>query len=134
MWTYPHKTADFLKFTKSLTENFIFCVVNIIGFTTEFLPVSRILYINQHLTQISIYSSLQKSIFWSKRLELSAQELLRDNVLLEHRTFFKLLVVEEVPRNSLVNCLPKQFLDTKEEVFYCKGRLFTSETRYVVSL
>ena len=39
---------------KSLTENFIFCVVNIIGFSTEFLPVSRILYINQHLTQISI--------------------------------------------------------------------------------
>ena len=35
MWTYPHKTADLLTLSKSLTENFIFCVVNIIGFTIE---------------------------------------------------------------------------------------------------
>ena len=47
------------------------------------------------------------------------------NILLEHRTFFKLPLVEGVPKNLLVNFLPKQFLDTKEIVF-------ASETRYVV--
>ena len=35
MWTYQHKTASLHLLNKSFTENFIFCVVNIIGFTTE---------------------------------------------------------------------------------------------------
>ena len=35
-------------------------------------------------------------------------------ILLEPRTFFnlELPMVEKVPRNLLVNCLPKQLLDT----------------------
>ena len=56
---------------KFWTETSFFCVVNIIGFTTEFCKFFFklncqslvILYINQHLTQISIQSPLQKSIF-----------------------------------------------------------------------
>ena len=55
------------------------------------------------------------------------------SMLLEHRTFFKLPLVEEVPRNLQVNYLPKQYLDTIKRVFYCGGRL-ASETRNVVSL
>ena len=55
---------------KSLTENYIFCVVNIIGFTTEFagnfssnIIVSlSIVYVSQHLIQIRIQSPLLKSI------------------------------------------------------------------------
>ena len=57
------------------------------------------------------------------------------NIILEDRTLFQLPLVQEVPRNLLVNFLPKQFLDTiKEEVFYCKGKRFASETRHVVML
>ena len=33
-------------------------------------------------------------------------------ILLEPRTFFKLPMVENVPRNFKVNCSPKQLLDT----------------------
>ena len=58
---------------KSWTENFISCVVNITAFTTTSCKFffnsnrhSRILYINQHLTQISI-QSLQKLIFGTSR-------------------------------------------------------------------
>ena len=32
------------------------------------------------------------------------------DIRLEHKTFFKLPLFEEVPRNFYVNCLPKQFL------------------------
>ena len=35
MWTYSYKNANLLTLNKFLTENFIFCVVKIIGFTTE---------------------------------------------------------------------------------------------------
>ena len=44
------------------------------------------------------------------------------NILLEHRTFFKLPLFEEVPRNFVVNCLPKQFLDSiKRSILLLKG-------------
>ena len=54
---------------KSLMKNFILCAMSIVGFTTSckffFKPNCqfRILYFDHHLTQISIQSSLQKSIF-----------------------------------------------------------------------
>ena len=56
---------------KFLMENFVFCVVNFFGFTTQsckffFEPncQSLVYFIfNQHSTQISIQSPLQKSIF-----------------------------------------------------------------------
>ena len=59
-----------------------------------------------------------------KGLEPSAQGLLHDNnILLEHRTFFKLPLVEEVSGKLLVNCLPKQLLDTVTRgiLFIVKG-------------
>ena len=107
---------------KSLTENFIFCVMNIIGFTTEpckffFTPNCKSLI---YFTSINTWDRLVSSLlFWnqflacSKGLELLAQELLHDEqYILERRTFSKLPLVEEVPINLLVNCLPKQILDT----------------------
>ena len=73
---------------KSLTENFILCVVNIIGFTTESckfffkLNCQSLLY----FTSINIRHRLVSSLLFrnqflacSKGLELSAQELLLDN-------------------------------------------------------
>ena len=53
---------------KLLTENFILCVMNIVGFTSckfFFKPNCQfhILYFDHHLTQISIQASLRKSIF-----------------------------------------------------------------------
>ena len=125
--------------------------------------VSRILYINQHLAQISIQSPLQKSIFgmfersrtfstgiivWKSIYSLHevsryavfsvlyfagfgrnmekygpCSVRMREKMdqkkllifmqwFLEHRAFFKLPIVEEVPRDLPVTCLPKQFLDT----------------------
>ena len=73
---------------KSLTENFIFCVVNIIGFTTEsckffFKPNCQSLV---YFTSINTWHRLVSSLLFrnqflacSKGLELSAQELLHDN-------------------------------------------------------
>ena len=34
------------------------------------------------------------------------------DIRLEHKTFFKLPLFEEVPRNVWINCLPKQFVDS----------------------
>ena len=73
---------------KSLTENFIFCVVNIIGFATEsckffFKPNCQPLV---YFTSINTWHRLVSSLLFrnqflacSKGLELSAQELLHDN-------------------------------------------------------
>ena len=73
---------------KSLTENFIFCVVNIIGFTTEsckffFKPNCQSLV---YFTSINTWHRLVSSLLFrnqflacSKGLELSGQELLHDN-------------------------------------------------------
>ena len=73
---------------KSLTENFIFCVVNIIGFTTEsckffFKPNCQSLV---YFTSINTWHRLVSSLLFRnqflaclKGLELSAQELLHDN-------------------------------------------------------
>ena len=41
-------------------------------------------------------------------------------------------MVEKVPRNLEVNCLSKQFLDTRKKDILLG--FFASETRYVVSL
>ena len=102
---------------KSLTENFIFCVVNIIGYTTEsckffFKPNCQSLV---HFTQINNWHILVSSLLFrnqflacSKGLELSAQKLLHNNQY-TFRTFFKLPLVEEVPRNLFVNWLPNSF-------------------------
>ena len=101
---------------KSLTENFIFCVVNIIGFTTEsckffFKPnCQSLVYFTSINTWHRLVSSLlfrNQFLAYSKGLELSAQELLHYNILLGHRTLFKLSLVEEVPTNLYVNRLPK---------------------------
>ena len=107
---------------KSLTENFIFCVVNIIGFTTEsckffFKPNCQSLV---YFTSINTWHRLVPSIlFRSQFLACSKSWNFQYrnyctiiNVLLEHQTFFKFQLVEEVPRNLKVNYLPKQFLDT----------------------
>ena len=101
---------------KSIMENFIFCVVSIIGFTTDSFKFffksncQSLLY----FTSINIWHRLVSSLLfrnqflaYSKGLELSAQELLHDNILLGHRTLFKLSLVKEVPRNLYVNRLPK---------------------------
>ena len=73
---------------KSLTENFIFCVVNIIGFTTEsckffFKPNCQSLV---YFTSINTWHRLVSSLLFRnqflaclKGLELSAEELLHDN-------------------------------------------------------
>ena len=88
MWTYPHKTTDLLTLSKSLTENFIFCVVNIIGFTTEsckflFKPSCKsLVYFTSGNSWHRLASSLlfrNQSLACSTGLELSAQELLHDN-------------------------------------------------------
>ena len=72
--------------TKSLTENFIFCVVNIIGFTIEscnffFKPNWQSLtYFRSTNTWHRLVSSLKNQFLACfKGLELSAQELLRNN-------------------------------------------------------
>ena len=69
-------------------ENFIFCVVNIIGFTTDsfkffFKPNCQSLL---YFTSINIWHRLVSSLLfrnqflaYSKGLELSGQELLHDN-------------------------------------------------------
>ena len=46
------------------------------------------------------------------------------DIRLEHKTFFKLPLFEEVSRNVWVNCLPKQFVDSIKRVFYCIRRFF----------
>ena len=73
---------------KSLAENFTFCVVNIISFTTEsckffFKPNCKSLV---YFTSINTWHRLVSSLLFrnqflacSKGLELSAQELLHDN-------------------------------------------------------
>ena len=73
---------------KYLTENFIFCVANIIGFTTEsckflFKPNFQFLV---YFTSINTWHRLVSSLLFrnqllsgSKELEQSAQELLHDN-------------------------------------------------------
>ena len=63
MWTYPHKTGfnHVYLLNKYLTENFIFCVVNLIASLSYTLTT-----VNQFLA-------------CSKGLQLSAQELLHDN-------------------------------------------------------
>ena len=70
MWTYPHKTAVYSHLlNKSLTGNFIFCVVNIIGFTTEssifFEPnyQSLVYFASIDAWRFSSNSPLQKSAF-----------------------------------------------------------------------
>ena len=107
---------------KSLAENFTFCVVNIISFTTEsckffFKPNSKSLVYFTSINSVRLVSSLlfrNQFLACSKGLELSARRnyFMIINILLEHRTFSKLPLVEEVPRKLLVNCLPKQTLDT----------------------
>ena len=77
---------------KSLTENFIFCVVNIIGFTTE----SSKFFFKPNCQSFVYFTSINTII----------------NMLLEYKTFFKLPLIEEVPRNLQGNCLLKQFLNT----------------------
>ena len=77
---------------KSLTENFIFCVVNIIDFTTE----SSKFFFKLNCQSFLYFTSINTII----------------NMLLEYKTFFKLPLIEEVPRNLQGNCLPKQFLNT----------------------
>ena len=74
----------------------------------------NILYINQDLTQISIQSTLQKPIFgrFERAVAQHRNYCTIINILLEHRSFFKLLLVEEVPRNLQLNWLPKQSLHT----------------------
>ena len=73
---------------KSLTENFILCVVNIIGFTTESckfffkLNCQSLLYftsINIRHRLVSSFLFRNQFLACSKGLELSAQELLLDN-------------------------------------------------------
>ena len=72
MWTYPYKTADLLTFICQVLNGklrflcheyywFYYWVLLQVFLLTK-LSVSRIVYINQHLTQISIQSPLQKSI------------------------------------------------------------------------
>ena len=73
---------------KSLAENFTFCVVNIISFTTEsckffFKPNCKSLV---YFTSINTWHRLVSSLLFrnqflacSKGLELSAQELLHNN-------------------------------------------------------
>ena len=70
---------------KSLTENFIFCVVNIVGFTTEFCKFffkpncKSLVYFTSTNTWQSPFQKSKKILACSKGLELSAQELLYDN-------------------------------------------------------
>ena len=106
---------------RSWAENFIFCVVNITCYTTEsykffFEPnCHSLVYFTSVNTWHRLLSGLllrNQFLACSKELKLLVQELLHNNILLEHRTFFKLPLVEEFPRKFLVNCLPKQFLDT----------------------
>ena len=107
---------------KSLAENFTFCVVNIISFTTEsckffFKPNCKsLVYFNQSTLGTDQYPVSSSEInFWHVRKGQNFQHksyCTIINILLEHRTFSKLPLVEEVPRKLLVNCLPKQILDT----------------------
>ena len=73
---------------KFLTGNFIFCVVNIVGFTTEsckffFKPNCKsLIYFTSINTWHRLVSSLlcrNQFLVCSKGLELSAQKLFRDN-------------------------------------------------------
>ena len=107
---------------KSLQENFIFCVVYIIGFTTEsfkFLSPTNcksLVYFTSINTWHRLVSCLlfrNQFLAYPKGVELLAQELLHDNqYTFRTQKFSKPPLVEEVPGNLLVNCLPKQFLDT----------------------
>ena len=84
---------------KSLTENFIFCVANIIGFTPEPCKFfskpnwQSLVYFTSINTCQRLVSSLlcrNQLLTCSKRLELSAQELLHDNqYTFTIKTFFK---------------------------------------------
>ena len=56
------------------------------------------------------------------------------DIRLEHKTFFKLPLFEEVPRNVWINCLPKQFVDSIKRGILLYKEIFFSETRLVVSL
>ena len=93
---------------KFLTKNFIFCIMNVIGFTTQSCKVffkpncqSLVYFTSINTWHILVSSLLFRNQFLSclKGLELSAQDLLHINILLQHTTFFKLSLVEEVPRN-----------------------------------
>ena len=132
MWTYPDKSVDLLTLNTFFVENFIFCVVNIIGFNTQSCKCffKRNCQSVIYFTSINIWHRLVSSLLFRKQflawwygLDISAQELLHDNILLEHRTFFKLPLVEEVSGKLLVNCLPKQLLDTVTRgiLFIVKG-------------
>ena len=113
---YPYLLNKFLK------ENSIFCVVNVIDFTTQsckffFKPNCWSLYTSNQSTldtdQYPVSSS--ETNFWHVRKGQNFQHRTYCtiiNILLEHRTFFKLTLVEEVLRNLQVNYLPKQFSDT----------------------
>ena len=85
---------------KSLTEKFIFCVLNIIGFTTEyckffFKPNCRSLI---YFTSINTWQRLISSLLFRNQF-LHRTYCMTVNILLEHWTHFKLPLVEEVPRN-----------------------------------
>ena len=79
---YPHLLNE------SLKENFVFCVVNIIDFTTE----SCKFFIKPNCKSLAYFTSINtchrlvsslvfrnQFLVFSKGLELSAQELLHDN-------------------------------------------------------
>ena len=108
---------------KSLTENFIFCVVKILlvlllslaSFSLKLIAsISYTLHQSTLDTdQYSVSSSEIKILHVQKGQNLQHRNYCTIiNILLEYRTSFKLLWVEEVPRNLWVNYLPKQFLDT----------------------
>ena len=119
---------------KSLTENFIFCVVNIIGFTTESCKFffkksfSRILYTNQHVTQISIHFPLQKSIFgiFERARTFSTGIIARQSIYyqnIQHSSNFYWL------KKSLETC---RFVDKLlRDTFYCRQTLFAGDGRFV---
>ena len=108
---------------KSLTENSIFCVVKILLvllLSLASFSLKLIASISYTLHQ----STLDTDQYSVSSLEINFLHVRKGqnfqhrnyctiiNVLLANRTFFKLPLVEEVPRNLLVNFLPKQFLDT----------------------
>ena len=115
---------------KYLTENYIFCVANIIGFTTEsckFLFKSNFQFL-VYFTSINTVSSVSSSEINFCQVRKSQNNQHRNyctiiNILLEHRTFFKVPMVKVVPRNLQVNCLTEQFLDTIK-----RGLLLQRET------
>ena len=95
-------------FNKSQTKNFIFCVVNVIGFTLSLASFSLNLIASFSYTLHQ--STLIFKVHQDAHSPINFYFII--NRLLEHRTFFKLPLVEEALRNLLINCLPKQFLHT----------------------